>query len=118
MTNSHGKVCDGISDTFFCSSTTVAESRAINASISLASTQQVSTLIHSECLALINMIKGSLFPWLWYRATIGAHISQGLKNCPWVSVDYTPRENNDTVDLAGGLRWSLVQSNNCEIKIR
>ncbi|CAN1131053.1 hypothetical protein LINPERHAP2_LOCUS6175 [Linum perenne] len=98
MTNIHGQVCDGRSGTMFCSSAIVAEAKAIKEAVTLASTRPVSTIILSDCLALIKIINDSLSPWPWECNALGTHIRQIMTRCPWISVDFTPRTSNAKAD--------------------
>ncbi|CAN1157596.1 Putative ribonuclease H protein At1g65750 [Linum perenne] len=98
MTNSHGQVCDGRSGTFFCSSPIVAEAKAINEAISLAASRQVTTVIRSDCLSLINILNKHQVKWPWECSALIAVMVQSLATCPWVTVEFTPRSDNCLAD--------------------
>ncbi|CAN1146276.1 hypothetical protein LINPERHAP2_LOCUS15159 [Linum perenne] len=95
VSNSHDQVCDGRSGTFFCSS---AEAKAIKEAISLASTHQVSTVVFSDSLTLVDVLNKPTKPWPWDCSAYIAHMVQNLARCPWIKVEFTPRSQNTKAD--------------------
>ncbi|CAN1127097.1 hypothetical protein LINPERHAP2_LOCUS3813 [Linum perenne] len=98
VSNSHGQVCDGRSGTFFCSSALAAEAKAIKEAISLASTRQVSTVVFSDSLTLVDVLNKTTNPWPWDCSAYIAHMVQNLARCPWIKVGFTPRSHNTKAD--------------------
>ncbi|CAN1767723.1 Putative ribonuclease H protein At1g65750 [Linum perenne] len=112
MTNTHGQVCDGRSGTFFCSSPIVAEAKAINEAVFMASTRQVSTLILSDSLSLVNILNDTHIQWPWECAALITQIGQRLSVCLWITISFTPRSLNTKADwVAKSARMNCLPAN-------
>ncbi|CAN1139732.1 hypothetical protein LINPERHAP2_LOCUS11451, partial [Linum perenne] len=68
----------------FCSSALTDEAKAIKEAISLASTRQVSTVVFSDSLTLVDVLNKPTKPWPWNCSTYIAHMVQNLVRCPWM----------------------------------
>ncbi|CAN1178089.1 hypothetical protein LINPERHAP2_LOCUS33482 [Linum perenne] len=98
MTTSHGQVCDRRNDTFFCSSTIVAEAKALHEAIFLVAFRQVLTHIFTDNLYLVNIFKNAFSPWPWDCSAFIDSMVQNLAKCPWTEVEFTPCSSNSFAD--------------------
>ncbi|CAN1181562.1 hypothetical protein LINPERHAP2_LOCUS35466 [Linum perenne] len=96
--NSDGFVCDGRSGLFPSASPIASEARAILEATLFAASSPLHCVIHSDCLNVLNHIRGpkSRWPWECY-GTLGA-ISRVLRTCPHVTFKFIRRNLNCLAD--------------------
>ncbi|CAL1375417.1 unnamed protein product [Linum trigynum] len=63
--NHHGQVIDGKAGTLFCSSSIVAEAKALLIAMRMAQDSGLPTVIFSDCLVIINILLGRSRSWPW-----------------------------------------------------
>ncbi|CAN1820160.1 hypothetical protein LINPERHAP1_LOCUS28987 [Linum perenne] len=109
VTNSDGFVCDGRSGRFPSASPIASEARALLEAYLYAASSPLHLVIHSDCLNILNCIRGpeSRWPWECY-GTLGA-ISRVLRICPHVSFKFIRRNLNYLADWVANQtrQWTL-----------
>ncbi|CAN1820623.1 hypothetical protein LINPERHAP1_LOCUS29184 [Linum perenne] len=98
VTNSDGFVCDGRSGRFLSASPIATEARALLEATMFAASSPLNCVILSDCLTLINCIRGpeSRWPWDCY-GTLGSIISIS-RSCPRSSFKFIRMNLNSQAD--------------------
>ncbi|CAN1190088.1 hypothetical protein LINPERHAP2_LOCUS40271 [Linum perenne] len=76
----------------------MAEAKALFEAINLAASRQVSTLVVTDCLSLVNVLKNNLLSWPWDCTAALSTMIHTISSCPWISVEFTPRALNSKAD--------------------
>ncbi|CAN1786981.1 hypothetical protein LINPERHAP1_LOCUS17450 [Linum perenne] len=98
VTNSDGFVCDGRSGRFPSASPIASEARAILEAALFAASSPIHCVIHSDCLRIINSIRGPVNRWPWEcYGTLGS-ITRVLRSCPHVTLKFIRRNLNFHAD--------------------
>ncbi|CAN1168906.1 hypothetical protein LINPERHAP2_LOCUS28101 [Linum perenne] len=96
--NSQGQVTNGKAGTLVCSSSIVAEAKALLEALSMASASRVPTIVKSDCLNLVEALRDFRIAWPWECAAWLLSMKNILINCPWISVSFVPRRVNLAAD--------------------
>ncbi|CAN1174006.1 hypothetical protein LINPERHAP2_LOCUS31024 [Linum perenne] len=96
--NAHGHVIDGVAGTLLCSSSIVAEAKAILVAIQAAVSYDGPSVIKSDCLNLVSALRDFRIAWPWECATWLFLMRQTLEENPRISVSFIPRRINRAAD--------------------
>ncbi|CAN1833195.1 Putative ribonuclease H protein At1g65750 [Linum perenne] len=96
--NSHGQVIGGKAGSLSCSSSIVAEAKAILVAIQTAVALEGPTIIKSDCLDLVSALRDFRIAWPWECAAWLGIMKQALLENPRISVSFIPRRMNQAAD--------------------
>ncbi|CAN1844822.1 hypothetical protein LINPERHAP1_LOCUS37605 [Linum perenne] len=99
VSNAEGKVTDGRAGTFHCSYALVAEAKAIYEAAHLAESSDQVTTIFSDCLNLVNAIRGPKSRWPWECFGLLGEITIILQSRPNIQLSFISRRLNARADL-------------------
>ncbi|CAN1764786.1 hypothetical protein LINPERHAP1_LOCUS9412 [Linum perenne] len=98
ITNSDGIVCDGRSGRFASTSPIASEAHALLEATLYAASSPIPCVIHSDCLSLINCIRGPQHRWPWECYGTLGHLTKVLHTCSHVSFKFIRRNLNTLAD--------------------
>ncbi|CAN1822360.1 hypothetical protein LINPERHAP1_LOCUS29947 [Linum perenne] len=110
--NTLGQVCDGRAGKIRCSSPIVAEACALLEAVSMVRTSPTSCTICSDCLNLVNSLKGPKTSWPWECFGLLGRISSILRDSPNIQICFIHRKHNSIADwVARSARDSILPPN-------
>ncbi|CAN1835101.1 hypothetical protein LINPERHAP1_LOCUS34287 [Linum perenne] len=89
MLNTVGHVCDGRVGRLTSSSPIIVEARSLLEDVSLTSSYPKPCMVFSDCLNLVNFLKGPQSHWPWECFGLLACITNSLRDYPTIFVRFT-----------------------------
>ncbi|CAN1817880.1 LINE-1 retrotransposable element ORF2 protein [Linum perenne] len=109
VTNAHGQVIEGKAGTLFCSSSMVAEAKALMVAVQCAMSYEGPTIIKSDCLNLVSALRDFRIAWPWECAAWMHSMRRDLEENPRISISFIPRRLNGAADwVANSVRRGIL----------